>query len=102
VSAFSSCGVQAVRVSIASTAAETQRMSLHAEYETPTAARESPECLRALGDRTAPVSHLVAWLVQAPSLPGSFSTQLTVGVTNGEIQALLDELAWVLRSAGRG
>jgi hypothetical protein len=99
---LSACALQALRVSIASTAADTQRMSLRAEYETSTAARESPECFAGLGDRAAPLSALVAWLARAPSTPGSFTTHFNSGITNDEIQALLDELAWVLRSAGRG
>jgi hypothetical protein len=99
---LSACALQALRVSIASTVADSHRMSLQAEYETSNAARESPRCFAGLGDRAAPLSALVAWLAQAPSTPGSFSAHFNSGITNDEIQALLDELAWVLRSAGRG
>lgn len=95
------CSLQGLHVSIASTPADTQRMSLRADYETATAAGVAPECLQTLGKRIEPLSRIAGWLAQASSEPGSFSTQLNVGVTNAEIQSLLDELAWTLRSAGR-
>jgi hypothetical protein len=94
------CGLEALRVSVATTG-RGQRLSVRAEFETASAARDAPKCLRALGEAAAPLSRLVAWLTQAEVVAGSFSTQYNAGVTSGEIQELLDELAWALRNAGR-
>lgn len=98
---LSGCTLQALRISVASTNADTQRLSLRAEYESRAAAAASTDCVRALGERAAPLQRLVGWLEQASAESGSYITRLNVGVTGDELQTFLDELAWVLRSASR-
>ena len=45
------------------------------------------------------LSGLVKWLARAESAPGRNSTSLQVEVTSADIEQLLNELAWALRSA---
>jgi hypothetical protein len=94
------CALQALRVSIAASGDRPQ-LSVRGDYKAASFANAAPACLRGLGGDAAQLTVLIAWLSRAESAAGSYSTKLNSGVTSEEIQQLLDELAWALRTAGR-
>jgi hypothetical protein len=92
------CALQSLRVSVAESGSRS-RMTVNAHYRAASFADRAPSCLRALGDGAAAISDLVDWLARAQSAPGSFSASLQLEVTNDDVEELLDQLAWALRSA---
>jgi hypothetical protein len=92
------CALQSLRVSVAESGGR-YRMTMNAHYRAASFAERAPSCLRALGAGAAEISNLVDWLARAQSAPGSFSASLQLEVTNDDVEDLLDELSWALRSA---
>jgi hypothetical protein len=92
------CALQSLRVSVAESGGR-YRMTVNAHYRAASVADRAPSCLRALGAGAAEISNLVDWLARARSAPGSFSASLQLEVTNDDVEELLDQLAWALRSA---
>jgi hypothetical protein len=92
------CEAQALRLSVAASD-HGYRMALTAQYKNASLAKQAQACVRTLEPTQAGIPRLMDWIARARSTAGSYSTNLQTEVDSDDVQELLGELAWLLRSS---